>query len=95
MSILGSEMPPELDRVRHGADLYDAGRRAAGLPFALFLPLVTADGTKTRWMVADERALAARERYRRRPCRLPSERADWYEGAFACYQDDSEGGGAA
>jgi hypothetical protein len=90
------QLPLELDRIRFRAELYDAGRRAdAGLPFALILPLVVADGTKTHCLIADERAHAARTRCQQRPRRLRSGRDDWYDEDFAYYQDDSEGGGAA
>lgn len=96
-------LPPELDRIRYGSELCDAGRRAsAGLRYALILPLTRVDGTNDRYLLADEEAHAARERYRRRAGerereRLSAAETRRYDEAFAvldaCWAED--GGGAA
>lgn len=93
MLTLIDQLPPELDRIRYGAELYDAGRRAdAGLPFALILPLIDADGTRTRCLITDPAAHAAR--WQRRTLTAAEKRR--YAEAFAVLNafvaNDAEGG---
>lgn len=88
-------LPPELDRRRYAAEIREATKRAnAGQSYAFILPMAAADGTSTRYLLADEDAHAARERYRRRP-RQARSRCDDYDRAFELYQDAPPGGGAA
>ncbi len=69
--MLIDELPPTLNRRRYTAELRAASRRAnAGEKFALILPLIAEDGSRSRCLVADAEAHRARERFRqghRRP----------------------------
>jgi hypothetical protein len=79
-----------LNRRRYAADLREVRRcAAAGESYALILPLTEADGRRSRALIADPAAHAARERYRRRPQRPAGD--GWYSHAFALYADDEDG----
>ncbi len=95
MLTISDQLPPTLDTRAYGAELYDAGRRArAGLPYALILPLVAADGSHTRCLIADPSAHAARARYQGP---LSDEERSELRKAFAVLNElwAEDGGGAA